>query len=63
MYVLEIDGSQIDDLNIIMKNEIILFHHYIFNKHQIISKSKHFHVFTCVEYHRFTNVIHVIKND
>jgi hypothetical protein len=38
MYGLEIDGIQIDNLNIIMKNEIILLHHYIFNKHQIVFK-------------------------
>ncbi len=50
MYGLETNGILIDDLNIIMKNEIILFHHYIFNKHQIVpSKFKHFHVFICVK--------------
>jgi hypothetical protein len=38
MYGLEINDILIDDLNIIMKNEIILLHQFIFSKHQIVSK-------------------------
>ncbi len=38
VYDLEIDGTQIKDLDIIIKEEIYYHHHYIFNKHQMVFK-------------------------